>query len=452
MKIILRLCAAVLLLLLLHQYTRAQSTPAQAFTNITLHHADGTIVTSATIVWRNGTIEAAGLNVTLPFDARVRDGGDSLHVYPGFIDGYGTWGSVDTPRNQPRPERPGEPGYERAGIQPDRNTAGTFKDDLSEFTEVQKSGFTTAALGPKGFFMPGQVDIYHLRGTETPDHLMADRIAQKVQFVSSPGAYPNTLMAMMTSLRQLFHNATALYEHQNLYNDTPDRYSPAPRDAVLEALYPVMNNRIPIFFTADSREDIQRVLSLRDELGFNLVLVSGKEAYTMTEELRRNDVPVLVSIDLPEKPSHMKKKEKKNEKEDVDADPEDLDQESISDEELNFRERQKTAYQNLIGNAQQLMDAGVTTGFTSSGIKISDFSKHFQTLLENGYEETVLVRMMTLNTARILGIERNTGSIERGKLANFTVRNAPVSNKNSRVLYGISAGNFTEFSHDSRRR
>lgn len=452
MMIILRLCTAVLLLLFTHQYTTAQSTPAQAITNVTIHHSDGTVVTGATIVWRNGTIEAAGTNVTLPFDARVRDGGDSLHVYPGFIDGYGTWGSVDTPRNQPRPDRPGEPGYERAGIQPDRTPSETFKDDLSEFTEIQKIGFTTAALGSKGFFLPGQVDIYHLRGTDTPEHLMTDRIAQKVQFVSSPGAYPNTLMAMMTSLRQLLHNATALHEHQLLYADAPDRYSPAPRDAVLEALYPVKDNRIPFFFTADNKEDIQRVLRLREELGFNLVLVSGKEAHPMADELKMNNVPVLVSLDLPEIPSHMKKEDEKSEKDTSETEPEDEDAESLSDEEVNFRERQEAAYHNLIGNARQLMDAGITTGFTSSGLKVSDFGKHLQTLLDNGYEETDLIRMMTLNTALILGIERNTGSIERGKLASFTVRNAPISEKNSRVLYGVTAGTFTEFTQESRRR
>ncbi|TVQ08332.1 MAG: hypothetical protein EA364_15605 [Balneolaceae bacterium] len=452
MKIIMQFCVAALLLLCTYHDTRAQSTPAQALTNITIHHADGTVVTGATLVWRNGTIEAAGLNVTIPFDARVRDGGDSLHVYPGFIDGYGTWGSVDAPTNQPRPDRPGEPGYQRAGIQPDRATSQNFKTDKREFAEIQQLGFTVAALGIKGFFLSGQVDVYHLTGAETPDNLMADRIAQKVQFVSSPGAYPNTLMAMMTSLRQLFHNASALQKHQKLYAETPDRYSPAPRDAVLEALYPVSDNRIPFFFSADNREDIQRVLKLKDEIGFNLVLVSGKEAYTMADELKRKNVPVLVSIELPEKPSHMKKETDKKEKEDNGNNQESGETDEISAEEANFRERQESAYYDLVNNARRLMEAGVKTGFSSSGMKASDFGKHVQTLLENGYEEAALVRLMTINTAAILGIERNTGSLQRGKLADFSVRTAPLSDKNSKVLYGISAGKFTEFSQEGRRR
>ncbi|MFN2372899.1 MAG: hypothetical protein ABR545_03720, partial [Cyclonatronaceae bacterium] len=136
MKIIMRFLVAALLLLFTHQQGIAQSIPAQAFANVTIHHSDGTVESGATIVWRNGIVEAAGRNVAIPFDARVRDGGDSLHIYPGFIDGFGTWGSVDTPQNQPRPDRPGEPGYERAGIQTDRKTTSNFKDDLSEFAEI----------------------------------------------------------------------------------------------------------------------------------------------------------------------------------------------------------------------------------------------------------------------------------------------------------------------------
>lgn len=98
------------------------------------------------------------------------------------------------------------------------------------------------------------------------------------------------------------------------------------------------------------------------------------------------------------------------------------------------------------------MDAGIATGFTSSGLKASDFGKNIQTLLENGYDEAGLVRMMTLNTAAILGIDRNTGSLQKGKLADFSVRTAPLSDKDSKVLYGISAGHFTEFTQEGRRR
>ena len=74
---------------------KAQGVPAKAFTNVTLHKANGNAIKDAVVVWRDGVIEAAGKNKEVPFDAKVWDGGDSLHVYPGFMDGQAYWGSPD---------------------------------------------------------------------------------------------------------------------------------------------------------------------------------------------------------------------------------------------------------------------------------------------------------------------------------------------------------------------
>lgn len=68
----------------------AQEVPAHAITNVTIHMADGATLENADIVWRNGVIEQIGVNESIPFDAFIIDGGDSLHVYPGLIDGMAT--------------------------------------------------------------------------------------------------------------------------------------------------------------------------------------------------------------------------------------------------------------------------------------------------------------------------------------------------------------------------
>ena len=70
----------------------AQEAPAHAITNVTVHMADGSTIENTNIVWRNGIIEQVGVNATIPFDAFVIDGGDSLHVFPGLIDGMAIGG------------------------------------------------------------------------------------------------------------------------------------------------------------------------------------------------------------------------------------------------------------------------------------------------------------------------------------------------------------------------
>ncbi|NBC64869.1 MAG: hypothetical protein GVY07_04275, partial [Bacteroidetes bacterium] len=143
----------------------AQSPPAYALENVTIHKSDGSVIDSGTIIWRDGIIESVGSDIEMPFDAySVIDGGDSLHVYPGFIDGLGTWGSPEPPERPEQPQDPGNPGYDRAGIQPDRSASEHLDASGNTFTDVMKTGITAANLGLKGYMLAGQPDLYFLKG------------------------------------------------------------------------------------------------------------------------------------------------------------------------------------------------------------------------------------------------------------------------------------------------
>src|SRR5690606_30629988 len=110
------------------------------------------------------------------------------------------------------------------------------------------------------------------------------------------GAYPSTLMGVMAKFRQDMFDAKALNEHMQYYAQNPEM--PAPkRDNVLEAMFPLVNNNVPLFFEADSKEDIERLFHLQDQFGLKVVIVSGKEAYAKADELKRRNIPVLASID-----------------------------------------------------------------------------------------------------------------------------------------------------------
>ena len=61
---------------------------AYALENVTVFHADGRQDVGVNIVVRRGFISAMGPGVPLPPDATVLEG-DSLRVYPGFVDAHG---------------------------------------------------------------------------------------------------------------------------------------------------------------------------------------------------------------------------------------------------------------------------------------------------------------------------------------------------------------------------
>src|SRR5688500_10278800 len=60
-------------------------TRTYAITNATVISSPGTQIDHATVVVKNGLIQAVGKNVSIPSEAVVIKG-DSLYVYAGFID------------------------------------------------------------------------------------------------------------------------------------------------------------------------------------------------------------------------------------------------------------------------------------------------------------------------------------------------------------------------------
>lgn len=417
-------------------HAAAQPVPAQAFENVTVHYADGSFDSGASIVWRNNKIEAVGKDITIPYDARVRDGGDSLHVYPGFIDGLALWGSPDIEGNQARPAHTGKPSYTRAGIQPDRPPYLELVDDSMEFKDARMGGFTTAAIGLKGFMLPGQIDIFNIRDITTPDRVLRRQVAQLAQFQPASGVYPITLMGVIAQFRQLWYDAEALREHQALYASSAVDYSFPGHDAVLEALFPVMDKDIPVFFVANTKEDIERALKLKDELGFDMVLISGKEADKIGDELASREIPVLASIEMPEKPSWMKAEEE----EDGEEKKETEDEEEISAEEQRFRDRQQEAYENRVTNINSLIDAGVKVGYSSYGMAIEDFRKNLTVLMEYGLTKSDVMPLLTRHTAEILGIAADHGDLQRGQMANFSVYSTPFEEEEWKLKFSVSAG------------
>ena len=198
MKPIRSLLAVLVVVSSLGMSLYAQEAPAYALTDVTIHNSDGTTTETGTIVWRDGIIEAIGSGIEIPFDAYKVNLGDSLHVYPGFIDGFTTWGSPKPPTDLERLPRPGDPPYDRAGVQPERVPSQLMLDD-KDFEAAMKAGFTTAALGLDGNMLSGKVEIFTLSTKDVKANLFAEEIALHGSFSSAPGgwstgAYPSTQM------------------------------------------------------------------------------------------------------------------------------------------------------------------------------------------------------------------------------------------------------------------
>ncbi len=455
----LRWALPALLLLGYGEALHAQAVPSQAFTNVTLHYADGTSVPRATILWRNGSIEAAGTNVTIPFDARVIDGGDSLHVYPGWIAGISEWG-VPAPaggggqggpggggggggQGQGQVQDPGNPTYERAGILPGRSASSVVVENSRDFADWRKLGFTSAGVSPRGNMLPGTVDLYTFTGALTEDggRLLIPDLGRRAAIRGAGGVYPGTTMAVMARLRQLMYDAEALKTNQRLFTSNATAYKAPEQDLTLEALWPVMEGRLPFYFAADDPAEIQRVLKLKNELGFNMILVSGLKAGLIADDLAKAGIPVLVSLNYPAKPASMASPGAPGRSQrdtTAAATP-------PSPEQLEHQKKQEEAWKADVANALSLMKAGVKVGFSGLGLRSADFQTKFRELTEAGMTVDQLVQMLSSGTASIMGRSNLLGDIKPNMLAGFNLYNAPLSESRAQLVYSVADGDLKFF-------
>lgn len=406
-----------MVVLLVPMFVKAQQAPAYALTNVMIHDPGGSSV-NGHIVWRNGSITHIGTNVDIPFDARVTDGGDSLHVYPGFINGSGTWGMPQPPRRSPqqRETNPGDPTYERAGIRPDRVPANEIDTEDETPGNMFNLGFTASAVGFREGMLSGQMDVF--RVSDSGLTLFKSDVAQKFQLAGAGGVYPNTLMGILVRYRQLMEDATTLQLHQQRYNANPASMEAPDRDLVLESLFEVVNKNQPVFAHADSKDDILRILKLQDEYGFNMVLVSGAHAYQLASELKSRNIPVLATLNIPEKP------EMKDDSTKI-----------VSDEEKDFFQTRLTAWEAERDNIKTLIDNGISVGVTIDGVRPADLRKKLALLVESGLTEQQINQLLSANTASILGVGSNFGSLKSGFQAAMTVFNGEMTNKDSKLIF-----------------
>src|SRR4051794_4705887 len=125
----------------------------------------GKVLPKATVVVRDGLIEAVGADVKPPADALVTDG-TGLTVYAGFLDALNTWGfDPALRRSEGGPPAPEDYAGEalaatkadnRKGMTPEFTVSTALKADDDAADAWRKVGFTAHLIAPDGPIVTGQ--------------------------------------------------------------------------------------------------------------------------------------------------------------------------------------------------------------------------------------------------------------------------------------------------------
>jgi len=337
------------------------------------------IIDDGEMLIREGTIMAVGRTLRVPAGVETLDAGGG-HVTPGLIDAHLHSGHSG--------------GSERGHAIIPEVRRQDFLSLKSIWTYWQLAGGLTTAHLMHGSGSPigGQNQIVKLRWGGTYDDLSFEGAPRTVKFalgenpIGWEDRYPHTRMGVEQIIRDHFNAALDYRGRWEGWEQTRSGLPPR-RDLRMEALLEILHGDVHIHAHSYRHDEILMLTRLMQEFGAPVrAFHHAVEAYKVAGELAEAGVGVAIWTD--------------------------------------WSSFKVEAYDATIYNARLLHDAGVVTALHSDAHIIAGrMNWEAAKLLRTGMNEQDALATVTLNTARVLGIDHRVGSLEAGKDADFVIWN-----------------------------
>ncbi len=238
---------------------------------------------------------------------------------------------------------------------------------------------------------------------------LKDAVAQIIAFdpvgrKSSPSIYPNSLMGVLSVIRQTFLETIYAREMLAFEKTNPSAKPFYVHDGIrslLKNLGPAHSS--PTWFETGSMSMNAKAIEIAQEFDLqNITLIlSGDEWKRPDLSIsRRHDC--ILPLNFPSIPNL----------------PQDDDWEQISLDQLR-------AWDNAPKLAALVAGKSRSLSFTTSGCDVSEFHKNLLKCIANGLSEKDALASLTINPANLCGISNFTGTLEEGKMANFFIIEGP---------------------------
>jgi imidazolonepropionase-like amidohydrolase len=344
-------------------------------------------VERGTLVIRDGRIAALGAGVATPADARVIDGKGGV-VTPGFVLADGRMGLMDVSQVPLS--------VDRAQHNPALSAAFDVSQGLNPDSVVipvaRLGGITRAILAPdyddqggRALQFAGQAAAVDLG--QRADMVMRPRVAMVLELGENGAERAGGARgAALTELRATIADVRDYARRRAAYERGQTRDYRLSR-ADLEALVPVVEGRMPIIVSVDRASDIVEILALAREEKVKIILDGAAEGWRVAVRIARARVPVILDarLDLPG-----------------------------SFEQLGARN----------DNAARLFAAGVTIAIKDGeggSYRARELRYDTGHAVAHGLPYAAALAAITINPARMFGIDDRIGSLDIGKDADVVL-------------------------------
>ena len=360
----------------------AQTLHAQiAVKGDTVYTMAGKPLVNGVVLIKNGKIQAVGQNLSIPQDYKVYT---AKIVTAGFIDArsvVGFSGAFNAPGDQDQIEK-------SSPVQPELRAIDAYNPEDKLVAYVRSNGITTLHTGHGlGALISGQTMVVKTKPGLT-DEVVVKALAMVAMPIgpsvsgnyTSPGTKGKQVAILRTELLKAQQAAKAAAK---------DTAKAAAADLKQQMLQQLLKGEVKALIEANTAVDIMSAIRLSKEFGLKLVIEGGAEAYRLIDQIKAAHAEVIVHATMARPGGDM----------------------------LNM----------TMENAAMLTKAGIPvsieSGYEAYVPKTRVVIFEAAEAVANGlpYEEGL--KSITINPAKLLGLDKRIGSLEKGKDADLVLFN-----------------------------
>jgi imidazolonepropionase-like amidohydrolase len=371
-----------------------------------LHTVSGGDINDAAVLIQDGKISYVGPKSGLP------DPGEVTEIFaaqatPGLIDCHSViplTGELNIPADQDQDES-SDPN------QADVRVLDGFNPNEPLLQFLRENGVTVIHATPgRTNVIAGQTGIFRTLGRTAPQMTIRFPAAILVNLGEVPkstysGKLPTTRMGTASLLRTAFSQAQN-YASKRAANKDADK-APSP-NLKFDALGLALQGKIPVYFTANRADDLTTALRLSNEFKLKPTLDMATEAFLLADDLAKLKTPVVLHPTMQRVGSNM--------------------------ETMN----------SYLGSAAVLADRHVpftiATGFEGYVPKTRVLRLEAGIAAVNGLGFDRALRCVTLDAAKMLGIDKDYGSIEKGKVGDLILYDGDPFENATHVTHTVMGG------------
>lgn len=363
------------------------------------HLGNGTVIENSLVSIVNGKIVTIG-DATLMKPAKhdIVIDASGKHMYPGFIAPNSTLGLVEIDA-----VRASDDESEIGEFNPHVRSIIAYNAESKLVETTRPNGVLLAQITPRGGRISGTSSIVQLDAWNWEDalvkeneglHLNWPRSYSRAGWWAEPGGIESNknYEPQIKEIQTYFDNAFAYLNSKNDKKDLP-----------FEAMKGLQSGEKILYVNANGeKEIIDAVLFKKKNNIQKMVIIGGYYAFKVAQLLKENNVSVLLKRihDLP----------------------------LLEDEDVNLPYK----------NAKLLVDAGVLVGLQNAGnmerMQTRNLPFYAGTCAAWGLTKEQALQLISGNTAKILGIENNYGTLEVGKSATLFLSDGDALEMKSNII------------------